>query len=176
MTGLYFPYANRCFNITSAVIGHRSSGSSAQTGEDESASTSFSALKGGQTNLDYPTKWTESALRRSWGIRAVRCAGLSPFPASRSRQSHQHAQLAGPVLGEQTPQGPEVPSRVCLCGWQLDEAELELLGHLLQGPRKAFPVSEKLLSFWHRLLIFLVNGTGRILALLLMGQTSIKRS
>lgn len=132
------------------ATGHLSSGCPAQTGEKESVSSSFSALKGEKKNLDYPTKRTQLPLRRGWGMHAAACVGLSPVFHLLQRQRPMHTHGCSVYRRQQTPRGPEVPSPVCLCWqmWQLDQTELELLGHLLQqGPRKAFPLSLMLPAF-----------------------------
>lgn len=87
------------------VTGHLSSGCPAQTGEKESVSSSFSALKGEKKNLDYPTKRTQLPLRRGWGMHAAGCVGLSPVFHLLQRQRPMHTHGCSVYRRQQTPQG-----------------------------------------------------------------------
>lgn len=73
-------------------------------------------LEGGGGNLDYPTKRTQLALRRGWGMRAVRCVGRSPVFQLRQTQTETHAhpwmQRAN-LEGADTSGGPRFPP-VCV--------------------------------------------------------------
>lgn len=110
-------------------------------------SSSFSSLKGGKGWIiplnGHSWLWGGPGDCAQFGV--LDCL-FSILCRSRQRSMHPHGCWVSraSLAGADTSGAPEVSPRGCLCWqmWQLDQTELELLGHLLQqGPSKALLVS-----------------------------------